>query len=112
MTTVPDVFHLLADPTRRELLDALRTGERSVTQLVDVLRISQPGVSKQLRLLKDGGLVQVRRAGRQRMYSIRGVPLRSASDWLQHYERFWEVGLRQMDSLFEAEAKERRRSRQ
>lgn len=108
---MPDVFHLLADPTRRELLEALRTGERSVTQLVDVIRISQPGVSKQLRILKDAGLVQVRREGRQRIYSIRGVPLRDASDWLQHYEQFWEGGLRRMDSLFADEARYRTKRR-
>jgi DNA-binding transcriptional ArsR family regulator len=96
---VPDVFHLLSDPSRRRLLEALRDGERSVNDLVDRTRMSQPAVSKQLRLLKDSGMVALRRHGRQHLYSIRGEPFREASEWLGFYERFWRLSLARMDEV-------------
>jgi DNA-binding transcriptional ArsR family regulator len=96
---VPDVFRLLSDPSRRRLLEALRDGERSVNDLVAQSRMSQPAVSKQLRLLKDSGLVTLRQNGRQHLYSIRGAPLREASEWLGDYERFWQLGLARMDAI-------------
>ena len=68
-------FAALADPSRRRILDVLREGERAVGELVDHLRISQPAVSKQLRILKDAGLVGVRPAGRRRLYALRAAPL-------------------------------------
>lgn len=92
-----DVFRLLAEPTRRHILEALRDGERSVNDLVDRTRMSQPAVSKQLRILRDSGLVTLRAAGRHHMYSIRGGSLREASEWLSYYERFWQDGLRRME---------------
>ena len=94
-----DVFQLLAEPSRRQLLDALRHGERSVNQLVDRTRMSQPSVSKQLRLLRDSGVVSLRKSGRQHLYSIQGRPLREASEWLSYYERFWQEGLSRMDEV-------------
>jgi len=94
---VRDVFQLLAEPSRRQLLEALRHGERSVNELVDRTRMSQPSVSKQLRLLRDSGVVNLRKAGRQHLYAIEGRPLREASEWLSYYERFWEEGLHRMD---------------
>jgi len=104
---VSDVFQLLAEPSRRQLLDALRHGERTVTQLVDRTRMSQPSVSKQLRLLLDSGLVGLRKVGRHHLYSIRGRPLREASEWLSYYQRFWEQGLSRMDDALRAEARAR-----
>lgn len=103
-----DVFQLLAEPSRRQLLDALRRGESSVNELVERTRMSQPSVSKQLRLLRDSGVVHLRKVGRQHLYSIQGRPLREASEWLSFYERFWERGLRRLDELLATEA---RRSR-
>ena len=92
-----DVFQLLAEPSRRHLLEALRDGERSVSDLVDRTQMSQPSVSKQLRILRESGVVSLRAAGRQHLYSIRGESLREASDWLSFYQHFWQEGLTRMD---------------
>jgi DNA-binding transcriptional ArsR family regulator len=105
---VLDVFQLLSDPSRRHLLEALRDGERSVNDLVDTTQMSQPAVSKQLRLLKDSGMVTLRRSGRQHLYSIRGAPFREVSEWLGFYEQFWRDGLARMDQILGAEAPRRR----
>jgi len=108
---VNDVFQLLAEPSRRQLLDALRHGERSVNQLVLRTRMSQPSVSKQLRLLLDSGLVNLRKAGRQHLYSIEGRPLREASEWLSYYERFWQEGLSRMDEVLKEDTVPRSRGK-
>ena len=109
--TVTDVFRLLADPSRRHLLDVLRGGERSVTDLVDRTRMSQPSVSKQLRILRDSGVVSLRAVGRQHLYSIQGRSLREASDWLSYYQQFWDEGLRRMDVALQQEPQNRTRRR-
>ncbi len=108
---MPDVFRLLADPSRRRLLDALRDGEHSVTDLVARTRMSQPSVSKQLRILRDSGAVTLRTAGRQHLYSIREGALREASDWLSYYDRFWREGLRRMDDALRDRPRPRTRRR-
>lgn len=104
-----DVFQLLADRSRREILDALRDGERSVSDLVDRTRRSQPSVSKQLRILRDSGMVSLRAEGRHHLYSIRGRSLREASEWLSYYERFWQDGLSRMDKALARERRSRTR---
>ena len=104
-----DVFQLLGVPSRRHLLEALRGGERSVNDLVDRTQLSQPSVSKQLRILRDSGVVALRTAGRQHLYSIRGRSLREASEWLSYYERFWREGLSRMDETLRQEPRPRRR---
>ncbi len=96
-----DVFQILAEPSRRHLLEALRHGERSVTDLVDRTRMSQPSVSKQLRILRDSGVISLRASGRHHLYSIRGQALREASEWLSYYERFWHDGLDRMDDALQ-----------
>jgi len=106
-----DVFQLLAEPSRRQLLDALRYGERSVTELVDRTHMSQPSVSKQLRLLLDSGVVSLRKAGRQHLYAIEGRPLREASEWLSYYQHFWEQGLSRMDEVLRKEPRRQERGR-
>ncbi|HYB78847.1 MAG TPA: metalloregulator ArsR/SmtB family transcription factor [Thermoplasmata archaeon] len=106
-----DVFQLLAEPSRRQLLDALRHGERSVNQLVDRTHMSQPSVSKQLRLLLEFGVVSLRKAGRQHLYTIQGRPLREASEWLSYYQRFWEEGLSRMDEVLNEPSRPRGRGR-
>lgn len=106
-----DVFRLLAEPSRRQLLEALRHGERSVNELVDRTQMSQPSVSKQLRLLLNSGLVTLRKAGRHHLYSIEGRPLREASEWLSYYERFWAEGLSRMDAVLTGAARPKRRGR-
>ncbi len=102
-----DVFRLLAEPSRRRLLEALRSGERSVGDLVGRTRMSQPSVSKQLRILRDSGVVRLRAAGRQHLYSIQGGALREASEWLSYYEGYWREGLSRMDAALQRERRPR-----
>jgi DNA-binding transcriptional ArsR family regulator len=88
-----DMFAILADPTRRLVLDTLRGGECAVGELVATVGISQPGVSKQLRVLHDAGLVQVRADGKRRLYRLEAAPLRDIDDWLARYRPFWKQRL-------------------
>jgi len=108
---VADVFRILADPTRRRMLESLRHRDRSVNELVEEIDISQPGVSKQLRTLHEAGLVTVRRLGRQRIYSLRAAPLRSASQWLRFYESHWEQSLDALEEMFQSKPKSGRKER-
>ena len=80
---------MLAEPSRRRILDLLRVRERSVGELVDDLRLSQPGVSKHLRVLRDAGLVDVRVDAQRRLYRLRAEPLAEIDSWLDPYRRFW-----------------------
>ena len=82
-------FDVLAEPSRREILDLLRERERSVGELVHQLAMSQPGVSKHLRVLRDAGLVVVRPDAQRRWYRLRAEPLAEIDDWLGPYRRFW-----------------------
>ena len=104
-----DVFQLLAEPSRRHLLEALRDGERSVSDLAARTRMRQPAVSKQLRILRESGVVSLRAAGRRHLYSIRGRSLREAAEWLSYYERFWREGLRRMDEALRSDPRPGRR---
>jgi DNA-binding transcriptional ArsR family regulator len=87
---VPDVFQILADPTRRRLVDALRDGERSVNQLVEMVDIGQPGVSRQLAILEDASFVVVRPEGRRRLYALRPEPFQELSQFVTGYRAIWE----------------------
>ena len=89
-------YAALAEPNRREILDLLRGGERSVGDLVDRLTLSQPGVSKHLKVLREAGLVDVRRQGKQRLYALRSQPLAEVDAWLEPYRAFWS---QQFDAL-------------
>jgi len=82
-------FDVLAEPARRDILDLLREGERSVGELVDRLALSQPGVSKHLRVLRDAGLVVVRPDAQRRWYGLRAEPLAEIDAWLGPYRRYW-----------------------
>jgi DNA-binding transcriptional ArsR family regulator len=82
-------FEAVAEPTRRLLLDQLRDGERTVGQLVDTLGVSQPTVSKHLRVLRAAGLASVRVQAQQRCYRLRVEPLIELDDWLAPYRRLW-----------------------
>ena len=82
-------FEVLAEPTRRSILDLLRERERSVGELVERLTISQPGVSKHLRVLRDGGFVTVRADAQRRFYELRPDPLAELDAWLAPYRRLW-----------------------
>jgi DNA-binding transcriptional ArsR family regulator len=82
-------YSALAEPHRRQILDLLRERERSVNDLVARLKISQPGVSKHLKVLRESGLVEVRPQGRQRWYGLRAQPLAEVDVWLEPYRRYW-----------------------
>jgi DNA-binding transcriptional ArsR family regulator len=97
-------FEALADPTRRRILDELRTAERSVGELVTALSMSQPGVSKHLRVLKDAGLVDARADAQRRVYSVRPAPLREVDEWLATYRRFWAGRLDALEHHLDQEA--------
>jgi DNA-binding transcriptional ArsR family regulator len=89
-------FDALAEPTRRRILDLLREDERPVGELVTKLRISQPGVSKHLRVLREAGLVEVRHDAQRRFYRVRPEPLAEIDQWLEPYRRLWA---RRLDAL-------------
>ena len=87
--TTSDVFNAIAEPQRREILVVLRAGERPVTELARELGMSQPGASKHLRVLREVGLVQDRRAGKQRLYGLDARGLRPVHERTGGFERFW-----------------------
>ena len=89
-------YAALAEPSRRQILDLLRERERSVNELVDHVGLSQPGVSKHLKVLREAGLVAVRPDGKRRFYGLRGAPLAEVADWLEPYRRHWDA---QLDAL-------------
>ncbi|MEW2328500.1 metalloregulator ArsR/SmtB family transcription factor [Micromonospora chersina] len=84
-----DAFAVLAEPTRRRILDRLRRAESSVGDLVAALGMSQPAISKHLKVLREAGLVSCRTAAQQRIYRIDVRPLRAVDDWLGPYRRMW-----------------------
>jgi DNA-binding transcriptional ArsR family regulator len=96
-------FELVAEPTRRRILDILRDGERSVGELVDRLTLSQPGVSKHLRVLRDAGLVDVRQDAQRRLYGLRAEPLAEIDVWLEPYRRFWAGRLDELERHLDRE---------
>jgi DNA-binding transcriptional ArsR family regulator len=82
-------FEVLAEPTRRHILDLLREQPRAVGELVDAVGLSQPGTSKHLRVLRDAGLVDVRKDAQRRVYELRVEPLAELDAWLEPYRRLW-----------------------
>jgi DNA-binding transcriptional ArsR family regulator len=99
--TTADAFNALAEPRRREILDVLARGERPVNDLVRLLGLAQPQVSKHLRVLREVGAVDVRDEGRQRIYRLNGAALKPIHDWVSHYERFWSERFEQLDVVLE-----------
>ena len=106
--TTSDAFNAVAEPRRREILDALAGRERSVNDLVALLGLPQPLVSKHLGVLREVGLVEVRDQGRQRIYRLNGRPLQQIYDWVKTYERSWSQAFDRLDVVLE-ELKERER---
>lgn len=93
-TPTPDVYSTIGDPTRRALLLRLaEEGEKNVSELVAPFSISQPAISKHLRILRDAGLVSCHKRGRLRLYSIEADGLRQVYDWVSHFERYWDEKL-------------------
>jgi DNA-binding transcriptional ArsR family regulator len=99
--TTTDAFNAVAEPRRRQILDALADGEHRVNDLVAVLEISQPQVSKHLKVLREVGLVQVRDEGRERIYSLVGRSLKPIHDWVSNYERMWSDRFDALDEVLE-----------
>lgn len=83
------VLEAVAEPTRLRILDAVRDGERSVSELVDVVGMQQPGVSRHLKVLREAGLVDVRADAQRRLYRLRLEPLRELDAWLEPYRALW-----------------------
>jgi DNA-binding transcriptional ArsR family regulator len=106
MSAMADAFQILADPTRRRLIEALKDGERSVGELVELVDIGQPGVSRQLAILQDAQFVVVRPEGRRRLYALRPEPFRELDQWMEGYRAVWEARLDRF-----AAALERRRGK-
>ena len=84
-----DIYSILAEPNRRLLLDTLLAGEKPVSDLVDTLKMSQPVVSKHLRIMREAGVVISQPAGQKRLYRINPEPLQDLASWLAPYEKFW-----------------------
>jgi DNA-binding transcriptional ArsR family regulator len=97
--TTADVFNAIAERKRREILDMLAHGERSVNELVELVDLEQPQVSKHLRVLRAVGAVDVRDEGRQRLYRLNPQSLKPIHDWLQNYERLWSERFEQLDEV-------------
>jgi DNA-binding transcriptional ArsR family regulator len=99
--TTTDAFNAVAEPRRRQILDVLAGGERPVNDLVRLLGLAQPQVSKHLRVLREVGVVDVRSEGRRRLYRLNGRALKPIHDWVQAYERTWSERFEQLDVVLE-----------
>jgi DNA-binding transcriptional ArsR family regulator len=104
--TTSDVFNAIAEVRRREILDALMAGEKSVGTIVADLSLSQPQVSKHLRVLSEVGLVTCRAQGRHRLYRLEPARLRPVHEWLTRYEQMWNERLDRMDDYLKELQKE------
>jgi DNA-binding transcriptional ArsR family regulator len=99
--TTADTFNAVAEPRRRQILDELMAGERSVGDLVGLLGLAQPQVSKHLRVLREVGAVDVRDEGRQRVYRLNGAALKPIHDWVKRYERTWSERFELLDDVLD-----------
>ena len=99
--TTTDAFNAVAEPRRRQILDVLAQGERSVNDLVAALELAQPQVSKHLRVLREVGAVEVREDGRRRLYRLNGQALKPIHDWVKDYERTWSERFDELDVVLE-----------
>ena len=99
--TTTDAFNAVAEPRRRQILDVLAGGERPVNELVALLDLTQPQVSKHLRVLREVGAVQVREDGRRRLYRLDSRALKPIHDWVKAYERSWTERFDRLDSVLE-----------
>lgn len=99
--TTADAFNAVAEPRRRQILDALAEGERPVNDLVRELGLAQPQVSKHLRVLREVGAVDVREDGRRRVYRVNGHALKPIHDWVKSYERTWSERFDGLEAVLE-----------
>jgi DNA-binding transcriptional ArsR family regulator len=103
-STTSDPFNAIAEPRRRHILEFLAGNEHSVSDIVDALELGQPSVSKHLQVLRDVGLVRVRRDGRRTLYRINPETLRTIHDWVGMFERHWRGQLRRIKAHAEEES--------
>lgn len=101
LATTADAFNAVAEPQRRRILELLTAGEWSVNDIADALDLNQPQASKHLKVLKEVGLVGVRGAGKQRLYTLNAEQLRPVFDWVRPFERLWGDRLDRLDDLLE-----------
>jgi len=99
--TTADAFNAVAEPRRRQILDAVAGGELPVNDIVALLGLGQPQVSKHLRVLREVGAVEVRSEGRQRIYRLNGEALKPIHDWVKDYERTWTKQFERLDEVLE-----------
>jgi DNA-binding transcriptional ArsR family regulator len=99
--TTADAFNAVAEPRRRQILDVLADGERPVNDLVRLLGLAQPQVSKHLRVLREVGVVDVRDEGRQRLYRVNGRALKPIHDWVKGYEQMWSERFDELDAVLD-----------
>ncbi len=99
--TTADAFNAVAEPRRRQILDLLAGGERSVNELVEATGLAQPQVSKHLRVLREVGVVEAREAGRRRLYRLNGPALKPIFDWVKVYEKTWTERFERLDVVLE-----------
>lgn len=101
-----DVFAAIGDPTRRAVLDMLSRGEMAAGDIAAPFRISRPGISRHLHVLRKAGLVSARRKGREQIYRLRPEPLREAYDWIEHYKGFWNTKMLALGEYLSQQKKE------
>ena len=111
MPTTTDAFNAIAEPRRRQIVDVLAGGQRSVTELVAILDVPQPLVSKHLRVLREVGLVTVRGSGQQRLYQLNAERLKAIHDWVKTFEPFWDHQLGLIKERAERKANEQSEAR-
>lgn len=107
VTQTIDPFEVLADPTRRRVIHALRDGEQQVNDVVERLDIHQSGVSRHLRILREAGFVQVRPEGQRRLYSLRPEPFQQLDGWLDAYRELWDERLDRFGEALEQKRRTR-----
>ena len=106
-----DAFAALADPSRRQVIETLRSGEQPVNDIVAALDIHQSGVSRHLRILLETGFVRMRPEGQLRLYSLRPEPFRALESWVAGYRDLWEARLERFEAALDAKRAERSRTR-
>lgn len=102
---MPDVFHVLADPSRRGVLEILAEGESPVGTLVERVGLSYSAVSQHLAILLEADLVRRRQNGRQRLYRLNAAPLQQVAQWVSRYEPYWLERLDRLESFFDTRRK-------
>ncbi len=110
--TTSDAFNAIAEPRRRDILTLLRSGERAVADLAGELEMTQPQTSKHLRVLREVGLVEVRGAGKQRLYGLDARGLRTIHEWTGGFEQFWNASFDRLDAYVQRLAQQSPDTRQ